>query len=75
MALGHEAQHDVDAQADGEAHTREVATQRERNAYGTEALIGRANGVLLTPAAIDAAVQGSLENAFGPEPEKPDENP
>lgn len=75
MALGHEAQHDVDAQANGEAHTRDVATQRERNAYGTEAIIGRVNGVFLSPSDIDAAVKGSIENAFGPEPEKPDENP
>ena len=73
MALGHEAQHDVDAKANGEAHTRDVATQRERNAYGTEALIGQANGVLLSPAAIEGAVRGSIENAFGPEPEKPNE--
>jgi RHS repeat-associated protein len=36
MALGHEAQHDVDAKANVEATTREVATERERNAYGTE---------------------------------------
>jgi hypothetical protein len=75
MALGHEAQHDVDAKANGEAHTRDVATQREQNAYGTEALIGKANGVFLSPATIESAVKGSIENAFGPEPEpeKPDE--
>jgi hypothetical protein len=74
-ALGHEAQHDVDAQANGEAHTQEVATQREINAYGTEAIIGRVNRVFLSPSDIDAAVKGSIENAFGPEPEKPGENP
>jgi RHS repeat-associated protein len=74
MALGHEAQHNIDAKAKGEAHTREEATTREKNAYGTQALIGRANGVLLSPATIDAAVKGSVENAFGPEAGKPDEN-
>ena len=73
MALGHEAQHDVDAKANGEAHTRDVATQRDQNAYGTEALIGKANGVFLSPATIESAVKGSIENAFGPEPEKPNE--
>lgn len=75
MALAHEAQHDVDAKASGEAHTREVATERERNAYGTEAIVGRVNGVFLSPSDIDTAVKGSIENAFGPEPVKPDENP
>ncbi|HRQ34576.1 MAG TPA: hypothetical protein PK361_03050 [Chiayiivirga sp.] len=75
MALGHEAQHDVDAKANGEAHTRDVTTQREINAYGTEAIIGRVNGVFLNASDIDRAVKGSIENAFGPETERSDENP
>ena len=71
MALGHEADHDISAKSNGEAHTREAATVSERSAYGTEAMIGRGLGVNLSPSAIESAIKGSVENAFGPEPEKP----
>ncbi|MCA1714434.1 MAG: hypothetical protein LC715_04700, partial [Gammaproteobacteria bacterium] len=70
ISLTHEADHDIYAKANGEAHTREAATASEKSAYGMEAIVARGLGISISQSQIDAGVKGSVEAEFGPEPTK-----
>lgn len=70
MALTHEAAHDIFAAKNGPANSRETAEPSERYAYGVQNLVANANGVALSSTEIERAVEGSLNNAFGPKEEE-----
>lgn len=61
-AIGHEAQHDIDASVNGIANTKETVKAAENNAYSTEAIIAGGLGVKYAPGALEKAVEQSVEN-------------
>ncbi|KAA2284724.1 RHS repeat domain-containing protein [Arenimonas fontis] len=63
MVIGHEASHDMDAQARGRpANTSDEVRATETRAYATEAIIGKGLGVNISKQEQAKGVEGSVRN-------------
>jgi len=72
-AIAHEAQHDIFAKNNGIVTNRANAVKSETAAYGIEAIVARANNIVISQGAIDKGIEESVNNSFPIVQDKPGE--